>query len=431
MRSRVNKNQTLYSQIASDTESKVESHDLSHFANRLNAIDEQFGKMDIESQKSEPNHARSLQERYKEEQVEAAQSVTPPVELPKVENEIQQEDHSESIEYRTHDEFDTFESTYLNDFLQEVKEYNVKKGYRNIDNTSTNIMKDLNLDIEINKSRFIADTDNQSPFIPDGIDDLLTQIDPLLSEDDEVELTPVQQRRYEEVVFEDEVDHTRLFTAVDHMQRFDQDDAHLEETIAMEVQRMVGLDEPISYDKTLEVEVFDEDIDEPLFEQFVEVEPVVEPIIEESLDDVEKDEAVVEEVVVEEFLTPFGYQSRQDAPVGAPSIKVQKDDFLDVIDGAIQKSEASYECVDEVVESQVEGESEEIQPVSEEDNDEVTKRLLEQTHTLQIKVIDQEKNIEEISDTMVRTNRLLNVTLSLLMLAIFVVIMLIVSNFWR
>ena len=67
MRSRVRKNQALYTQIASDTESKVESSDLSHFANRLNAIDEQFGKMDVASETTEPNHARNLQERFVQE----------------------------------------------------------------------------------------------------------------------------------------------------------------------------------------------------------------------------------------------------------------------------------------------------------------------------------------------------------------------------
>src|SRR5699024_3860456 len=96
--------------------------------------------------------------------------------------------------FKEHDEFDTFESAYLNDYIAEVKEYNLKKGYREIDNTSKNIMPDLNLDIQENKSRVISDTDDQGPYIPEGIDDLLTSIDPLIND-----LTPVRFEKMEDL----------------------------------------------------------------------------------------------------------------------------------------------------------------------------------------------------------------------------------------
>lgn len=433
MRSRVNKNQSLYSQIASDTESKVESHDLSHFANRLNAIDEQFGKMDVGSEVVEPNHARHLQERYQEEQEAALEEVSGLKEMDDVTIDVEGAsaetlasavDDFKTPTDRRHDEFDTFESTYLNDFLQEVKEYNVKKGYRDIDNTSTNIMKDLNLDIEINKSRTISDTDNQSPFIPEGIDDLLTQIDPLVFETDYDE--PITESSvYEEVVYEDDLGATRVFTAVDHMQRFDQDEAHLEQTIAMEVQRMVdeddvsdSLEDLIMKENTLEMDAIHDNVDEPKFEPFseakeIELEAVVEPEVA-----VEAEPVLVskEEPVISEYLTPFGYHQSSDTKASPITNDAVIPDIKPA--GSTEVQESMVEPVEESVT--------ELEPEGE-----ITRQLLEQTQTLQMKVIDQEKNIEEITDTMVHTNRLLNVTLSLLMLAIFVVFMLIVFSVWR
>lgn len=371
MRSRVKKNAELYSQIASDTESKVESNDLSHFANRLNAIDKQFGKMDVTTETNTPNHARSIEDTYE-------QSKIPPV-LPfdkvnvndlkvAIEDEPKASEPYVEPSFKEHDEFDTFESTYLNDFLAEVKEYNVKKGYREIDNTSTNIMRDLNLDIQENKSRVISDTDDQGPYIPEGIDDLLTSIDPLIND-----LTPVRFEKMEDLdigAMQDD-GQTKHFTAVDHLQRFDQDDAHLEETIALEVQRMVEDDyegEPYG-NEDLEVDLASEEDD---------------IIMAESLG------AIPGEIEAVEYEDDSQNKTMSSIPI--EDIEVEEDRVMD---------------------------------------SKIARQIMEQTQTLQIKVIDQEKNIEEMTDTMVKTNRLLNVTLSLLMLAIFVVVMLIISSIWR
>lgn len=383
MRSRVSKNAELYSQIASDTESKVESNDLSHFANRLNAIDQQFGKMTSNPTQDNPNHARNLEEKVLKQDLSEAvledthveASVIEPVEVPQ----------NESLSFQTHDEFDTFESTYLNDFLQEVKAYNVKKGYRDVENTTTNILRDLNLDIEEHKSREVPDYLQEGPFVPSGIDDLLTEIDPDLQAMDTLDyLKPVQpatlEETYEEVSEPEEEQLTKHFTAVDHLQRFDTDAAHNEETIAIEVQRMVE-DE---YEGEVIAESFTEAQEEALMDS---LESVLGD--ESELKDTDSESEILNETVTDEPMT----------------LELKEENRVE----NFETQDLETVAVDH----------------------EVTRQLLEQTQTLSIKVIDQEKNIEEMTDTMVKTNRLLNVTLSLLMLAIFVVIMLIVSNIWR
>ena len=62
-------------------------------------------------------------------------------------------------------------------------------------------------------------------------------------------------------------------------------------------------------------------------------------------------------------------------------------------------------------------------------NDAFHRELIEQTQTLQHRIVDQEKHIEDMSDTIVRTNRMLNAVLAILLLAIFVVIVLIAVQF--
>lgn len=115
MKSRVNKYADLHQKIASDAESTVENSDLSHFANRLNEIDDQFERVNTGS------HETILPNRARKNDVEDSDKVDPMV--------------------------DTFETDYLKGFLDEVKEYNVKKGYRDISDTQANILDDLRAEL--------------------------------------------------------------------------------------------------------------------------------------------------------------------------------------------------------------------------------------------------------------------------------------------
>ncbi|AGN24156.1 hypothetical protein PT197_03075 [Erysipelothrix rhusiopathiae] len=323
MKSRVNKYQDLHEQIALDSESNIENSDLSHFANRLNQIDDQFDKMDVVAREDrEPTHARQIEE--------------------------VQEEHSVIEEAKTEPQFDTFESAYLKDFLDEVKEYNVRKGYRDLENTDANILSELNKSSEIAK-----------PFNDDEMTTVLHAIDPELSTmDAEVFI----EDEIEEEVNLDELpnlDETIVFKSVEqsNADTFDEED-ELEKTIAMAVQEMVD-DEDVSLDLSGQ-DAFDS--------------------VEFELD---ADE--FENILSEEDDSIFEMQAQLDA----------MEDYSD----------------------------------NDFDSDKFRSELLAQTQTLQHKIIDQEQNIDQMNETMVRTNRMLNVVLSLLILAIIVVLLLIVAQF--
>ncbi|MDE8038364.1 hypothetical protein PT189_00515 [Erysipelothrix rhusiopathiae] len=323
MKSRVNKYQDLHEQIALDSESNIENSDLSHFANRLNQIDDQFDKMDVVAREDrEPTHARQIEE--------------------------VQEEHSVIEEAKTEPQFDTFESAYLKDFLDEVKEYNVRKGYRDLENTDANILSELNKSSEIAK-----------PFNDDEMTTVLHAIDPELSTmDAEVFI----EDEIEEEVNLDELpnlDETIVFKSVEqsNADTFDEED-ELEKTIAMAVQEMVD----------------DEDV---------------------SLD-----------------------LSGQDA-FDSVEFELDADEFENILS----------EEDDSIFEMQAQLDAMEDYPDNDFDSDKFRSELLAQTQTLQHKIIDQEQNIDQMNETMVRTNRMLNVVLSLLILAIIVVLLLIVAQF--
>lgn len=323
MKSRVNKYQDLHEQIALDSESNIENSDLSHFANRLNQIDDQFDKMDVVAREDrEPTHARQIEE--------------------------VQEEHSVIEEAKTEPQFDTFESAYLKDFLDEVKEYNVRKGYRDLENTDANILSELNKSSEIAKPF----NDNEMTTVLHAIDPELSTMDAEVFIEDEIE---------EEVNLDElpNLDETIVFKSVEqsNADTFDEED-ELEKTIAMAVQEMVD-DEDVSLDLSGQ-DAFDS--------------------VEFELD---ADE--FENILSEEDDSIFEMQAQLDA----------MEDYSD----------------------------------NDFDSDKFRSELLAQTQTLQHKIIDQEQNIDQMNETMVRTNRMLNVVLSLLILAIIVVLLLIVAQF--
>lgn len=324
MKSRVNKYQDLHEQIALDSESNIENSDLSHFANRLNQIDDQFDKMDVVAREDrEPTHARQIEE--------------------------VQEKHSVIEEAKTEPQFDTFESAYLKDFLDEVKEYNVRKGYRDLENTDANILSELNKSSEIAK-----------PFNDDEMTTVLHAIDPELSTMDADVF--IEDEIEEEEVNLDELpnlDETIVFKSVEqsNADTFDEED-ELEKTIAMAVQEMVD----------------DEDVSLDLSGQ-------------DSFDSVE--------------------------------FELEADEFENILseeDDSIFEMQAQLDAMEDYSDNDF-------------DSDKFRSELLAQTQTLQHKIIDQEQNIDQMNETMVRTNRMLNVVLSLLILAIIVVLLLIVAQF--
>ena len=123
--SRTKKNNQLYQKLHSDNETQISSDRLSLYANRLHDIDnESFSKMTTNATSDNPLHAKKAE--YLNTEPESRQ-------------------------------ISSFNNEYLDEFISEVKQYNIKKGLRAVEDTQTNILKEiLKKDIEVKKE------DNQS-----------------------------------------------------------------------------------------------------------------------------------------------------------------------------------------------------------------------------------------------------------------------------
>ena len=272
-KSRVKKYESLHQEIAADMESDVKNSDLSRFANRLNQIDDQFEKI----------HTNELKT---ESPVRARQHQSEPNEFVDQSN-------------------DGYENEYLKDFLSEVKEYNVKKGYRDED-TQSNLINEIKKEMNPEESLDVLD------------DDLESIVE---------ELSFVEKSKLTSEEIQQELEKTKVYG----QGIYDTQDIELpqdEATISLAVKELVD----------------DLDDDTDSYHDF-----------DEAFDD------------------------------------------TDELEGRIS----------------------------------INQELLEQTQTLQHKIIDQEKTIDEMNDKMVRTNRLLNVVLSLILFAIIVVLLLFVKQFLK
>lgn len=307
MKSRVSKNLELHQSLSMSIEAETPSKDLSHFANRLNEIDDQFRRVEVQSDNThQPQRARS----------------------------------HENNEYRneTANVYDTFENTYLKDFLNEVKEYNVKKGYRSNDDTQANIVSELQ---------------GKKTIARDEIRSVLEE----MSFD-----TFNEENSYEE---------TRVFSTDELNDELDTVISSLDETISLTT---------ISND-----------------------EPIIEENQEVTINTEENISKYNEEAIVLTNETHFD------------KVVIEENDYV----------EHDIEAPEE---ESLEMESK-LPVVMKSNLDDTFKRnLLEQTQTLQYKIIDQERHLEDMNDVMIRTNRLLHSVISILLLAIFVVIILVVAQ---
>lgn len=131
--SRYEKYKDLRAKLQSDTgSSQYESQDLADFANRLNHIDsDNFSAPDVFSNDSfSAVHARNVGEASSAKPLHRTQAE-------KVTRE------PEKKPYSYYDE-DTFGNDYLDQYIREVKKYNIEQGNAASENTSVNILESLN-----------------------------------------------------------------------------------------------------------------------------------------------------------------------------------------------------------------------------------------------------------------------------------------------
>lgn len=210
MKSRVEKNKELHKKINQTIDENVNSEALSHYANRLNEIDDQFERMDTPS-RTEPKRAK--------------ESTT------------------------NLDIFDTFENEYLKDFLDEVKAYNVEKGYRSSQDTNENILEELNLmdkqiDPVVETEENVFWEEYQHDFIDPTEDDLSLSKEKDVRLDSELEVDePIFE---EEILSEDDITREILkLTDTDEIDFEFEDEMELEFETESDVLPSINIDEEI------------------------------------------------------------------------------------------------------------------------------------------------------------------------------------------
>lgn len=133
MESRVTKNKQLYEQLQQDSESDLSNSSLRDLSEKLHDLDqEQFSP--VGSFRKQPDRVSLHADKGSDATIEASNKNDRDSEKMSLEEAFDQ--HPDVL-------WDTFENAYLDEFLQEVKQYNVRKGYRNVADTRANIMTEL------------------------------------------------------------------------------------------------------------------------------------------------------------------------------------------------------------------------------------------------------------------------------------------------
>ena len=125
--SRSKKYEDLHKEIQTDGESNIQSNELSQYANKLNEIDSgNFNRMD-ESNNQMGSRAR----------VNDMNQMTPNQQA------VQQQPMTEQNPYQQQVGQNQQNNDYMNEFISEVKDYNMKQGLRTAEDTQMNILNEI------------------------------------------------------------------------------------------------------------------------------------------------------------------------------------------------------------------------------------------------------------------------------------------------
>ena len=173
--SRTKKNSVLYEKLHTDSEEAITSDGLSAFANRLHEIDDNtFAKMNPEATSMNAIHARRTDYYSKDPQIKQVTS---------------------------------FNNEYLDEFINEVKQYNVKKGLRTAEDTQTNILNGIRRNDE---HKVQSEQCSISPEMPkESNESISAQMQDMIN-DDMIETKPIEPIAVEETPIINVVDNTTL-----------------------------------------------------------------------------------------------------------------------------------------------------------------------------------------------------------------------------
>lgn len=167
-RSRIKKYAELRDELTKLQTDKIETKELSSFANKLHEIDDQhFENMNIENfpNEHEPLHKKEL---IYDEAINKQES--------------QLGELFETASHAIIEDTDSFKSDYLSDFISEAKQYNVDKGFRVDYDTKSNLLKELKAQRMVEKGDSVSDV----TFEDVSLEEESTELDSLVQEDDEI-----------------------------------------------------------------------------------------------------------------------------------------------------------------------------------------------------------------------------------------------------
>lgn len=223
MKTRMERYKERREKISSEVQDIVQNHELSHYANRLNKIDQDtFEDMSGMSPDYEPTRAKEIDLKM----------------------------------------YETFENEYLKDFLDEVKSYNIEKGNRFVGDTEQNILEELNAQ---HKDETLA-----SPNAPE--DAVLTQ----------KELSESQAFTFDQML-EDITSEEILNDSVEKDLEVFLEELNFSQTSELDV---LISEEILAEQELLEAKGLEEIVDEVLEETVEEITEaaIVEEIVEEALE---------------------------------------------------------------------------------------------------------------------------------------------------
>lgn len=227
-RSRVQKFAELREEIMSDHNERIETKELSHYANQLHRLDdEQFDNMEVSSNEHhQPLHLRR--------ETFDVNSVDEFIEEPQVDNEkldsLYQTASSTMIE-----DTDSFRSDYLADFISEAKQYNVEKGFRSDYDTKSNLLREL-------KAQQIYREDEIEEFdeVFSEEDDQIIETQEIIEEPVTVDPVEIEELEFEEPEYEEEIEETIQFQTPDYIEEDVVEEDPFEETIMMQVAKLAN-----------------------------------------------------------------------------------------------------------------------------------------------------------------------------------------------
>lgn len=208
-RSRVKKFADLRDEIMRESSDKIETKELSSFANKLHRLDEQhFDNMEVDTNNDQhlPLHLR-----VHHADTNSIEEIEEPVDNQKLDSLF--ETASESMIEDT----DSFKNDYLADFISEAKQYNVEKGFRSDYDTKSNLLKEI-----------------KAQQVHDSVDEIEPSLS-LVDEDDEI-IETLEHFEEPQVKIEETIEFKQNEIEEELEEPVDQ----FEETIMMQVERLAN-----------------------------------------------------------------------------------------------------------------------------------------------------------------------------------------------